>query len=75
MLFAAHAEGQVLIDGVDMTLLDAGWYRSRVGVVDQQPRLFSLTVKENILYGCPFRWAASRAEQAVNRGCLLAVVA
>lgn len=48
------AEGQVLVDGVDLTSLDANWYRSRVGVVSQEPRLFSLTVRDNITYGCPF---------------------
>lgn len=47
--------GQVLVDGVDLTLLDATWYRSRVGVVSQEPRLFSLNVRDNITYGCPFR--------------------
>jgi ABC-type ATPase involved in cell division len=33
--------------------LDAGWYRRHVGVVSQDPRLFSMTVAENIAYGCP----------------------
>ena len=33
--------------------LDAAWFRRRVGVVSQDPRLFSLTVAENIAYGCP----------------------
>jgi ABC-type multidrug transport system fused ATPase/permease subunit len=50
----ARAEGQVLVDGVDITLLDAAWYRSRLGVVSQEPRLFSMNVTDNICYGCPF---------------------
>lgn len=33
--------------------LDAAWFRRRVGVVSQDPRLFGLTVAENIAYGCP----------------------
>jgi ABC-type multidrug transport system fused ATPase/permease subunit len=47
------ADGQVLIDGYDLTELDAQWYRSRLGVVSQEPRLFSCNVRDNICYGCP----------------------
>jgi ABC-type multidrug transport system fused ATPase/permease subunit len=53
----AAAEGQVLVDGTDLTLLDAAWYRSRLGVVSQEPRLFSLSVRDNIAYGAC--WAYS----------------
>jgi ABC-type multidrug transport system fused ATPase/permease subunit len=44
----------VLIDGYDLTELDAQWYRSNLGVVDQQPKLFGCSVRDNICYGCPF---------------------
>lgn len=44
---------QVLLDGVPLTELDAGWYRSQIGVVAQDPRLFSNTIAANITYGCP----------------------
>jgi hypothetical protein len=60
-LLPAAAEGQVLVDGVDLSLLDAHWYRSNMGVVSQEPRLFSLTVRDNITYGCPFRSVHSQA--------------
>lgn len=46
-------EGQVLIDGHDLKDLDALWYRQQIGVVTQEPRLFSTTVAANIAYGCP----------------------
>jgi len=49
-----RSEGQVFVDGYDLTKLDAGWYRSRLGVVSQEPRLFSSSVRDNICYGCPF---------------------
>lgn len=48
------ADGQVLVDGYDLTQLDAQWYRSRLGVVSQEPRLFSCNVRDNIGYGCPY---------------------
>ena len=44
--------------------LDAAWFRRRVGVVSQDPRLFGLTVAENIAYGCP---GATQASQKGGR--------
>ncbi len=46
---ATHA--QVEIDGVDLRDVDAAWFRARIGVVSQDPRLFSMTIRENIAYG------------------------
>ena len=42
---------QVEIDGVDLRDVDAAWFRARIGVVSQDPRLFSMTIRENIAYG------------------------
>ena len=44
-------QGAVLIDGVDVRELDGSWLRTRLGVVAQEPTLFSTTVAENIRYG------------------------
>ncbi|DBA70277.1 TPA: hypothetical protein ACH3X2_012175 [Trebouxia sp. C0005] len=44
--------GQVLLDGVPLTEVDASWYRGQIGVVAQDPRLFSNTITANITYGC-----------------------
>ena len=46
-------EGQILIDGRDIRSLDLKTYRKQLGVVSQQPFLFSGTVLENIQYGNP----------------------
>ncbi len=43
--------GVVLLDGEDMRGLDSAWFRAQVAVVDQNPRLFSTTVADNIAYG------------------------
>jgi ABC transporter fused permease/ATP-binding protein len=45
--------GQVLLDGVPLTDLDQNWLRRQIGVVAQEPLLFSTTVAENIRYGRP----------------------
>lgn len=39
------------IEGVDLRDVDAGWYRRQIGVVSQDPHLFSDTVAANIAYG------------------------
>ena len=45
--------GKVLVDEHDVRDLSPDWLRQRVGVVAQEPVLFSATVAENILYGRP----------------------
>jgi ATP-binding cassette subfamily B protein len=46
-------EGRVLVDGVDVRDLTLSSLRSRVGVIAQDPFLFSATVRENIAFGRP----------------------
>ncbi|CAO1415225.1 unnamed protein product [Diamesa tonsa] len=43
--------GSVLLDGHNLTDLDPAWLRSHIGAVNQEPVLFSGTIRENILYG------------------------
>ncbi|GAB4441888.1 MAG: ABC transporter ATP-binding protein [Anaerolineae bacterium] len=45
--------GQILIDGRDIRTLDLGAYRRHIGIVPQEPFLFSGTVLDNIRYGKP----------------------
>lgn len=51
--FYEFQEGQLLIDGRDIRTLDLGQYRQQIGLVPQEPFLFSGTVRENIRYGRP----------------------
>jgi ABC-type multidrug transport system fused ATPase/permease subunit len=45
--------GQLLIDGRDIRRLDLDQYRQQIGLVPQEPFLFSGTVRDNIRYACP----------------------
>jgi ATP-binding cassette subfamily B protein len=45
--------GSVLVDGVDVRQLDPDLLRGRLGLVPQQPYLFSGTVGSNLRYGKP----------------------
>ena len=46
-------EGSVTIDGVDVRDYDLQTLRSEVGIVEQDPYLFSGSVRANIAYGAP----------------------
>ena len=45
--------GRIRLDGRDLRQLDPGWLRRQVGVVSQEPILFSGTIAENVRYGRP----------------------
>eukprot|EP00192_Tetraselmis_astigmatica_P000802 CAMPEP_0117691884 /NCGR_PEP_ID=MMETSP0804-20121206/25998_1 /TAXON_ID=1074897 /ORGANISM="Tetraselmis astigmatica, Strain CCMP880" /LENGTH=1263 /DNA_ID=CAMNT_0005505227 /DNA_START=142 /DNA_END=3933 /DNA_ORIENTATION=+ len=45
--------GAVRIDGIDLRQLPLAWVRDHIGLVSQEPTLFALTVKENIILGRP----------------------
>jgi ABC-type multidrug transport system fused ATPase/permease subunit len=51
--FRDASEGQVLIDGIDVKEWDRHRLRSQIGVVFQEPFLFSTTIFANIAYGRP----------------------
>jgi len=46
-------DGAVRIDGVDVRTLDPVWLRRQIGIVAQEPQLFSTTIAENVRYGRP----------------------
>jgi ATP-binding cassette subfamily B protein len=45
------AEGQIIIDGNDLRVLDLKHYRKSIGIVDQDVSLFDQTLRYNITYG------------------------
>ncbi len=49
--FYEPTSGRILIDGVDYRERSLKWLQSNLGIVLQQPHLFSGTIRENIRYG------------------------
>ncbi|GER57006.1 multidrug resistance P-glycoprotein, partial [Striga asiatica] len=43
--------GKILLDGHDLEQLQLKWLRSQIGLVSQEPALFSTTIAENIMFG------------------------
>jgi ATP-binding cassette, subfamily B, bacterial HlyB/CyaB len=46
-------EGQVLLDGADLSQTDPGWLRRNIGVVLQENILFNRTIHDNIAFSNP----------------------
>ncbi len=51
--FYDPTEGQVLIDGIDARALPVRALRKQIGVVFQEPFLFSNTIRANVAFGLP----------------------
>ena len=43
--------GEVLIDGINLKDLQLKWIGEKIGLVSQEPVLFSSSIKDNIAYG------------------------
>lgn len=52
-------KGAISLDGEALTNLNANWLRQQIGVVSQEPILFSTSIADNLLYG---RTGASKEE-------------
>ena len=49
--FYDPSEGNIFIDNVNLRSLNLNWWRTRIGVVNQEPVLFATTIAENIRMG------------------------
>ena len=61
-------EGRILLDGTDINDLTLQSLRNAIGVVQQDVYLFSGSVLENILYGCPSKTKEDAVEAAKRAG-------
>ena len=57
--FYDPTEGRILINGEDVAQMNAKGLRRKIGIVSQEPVLFSGSIAQNIAYGEPY---ASRSE-------------
>lgn len=64
--FYEYQAGELLVEGRDIRQLDLRAYRRRIGVVPQEPFLFSGTVADNVRYGQPGA-SDERVEEASRR--------
>ncbi|CAK9780046.1 multidrug efflux pump [Cutaneotrichosporon oleaginosum] len=69
-------EGRVTFDGHDLRSLNVGWLRQQMGLVSQEPTLFSTSVRSNIefgLVGSSFEDASDEERfELVKQACITA---
>jgi ATP-binding cassette, subfamily B, bacterial len=49
--FHEYTGGKVLLDGVELKDYSRAYLRKQIGIVEQEPFLFSRSIRENIMYG------------------------
>lgn len=49
--FHDYTSGQILLDGIELIRYTRKFLRSQIGIVEQEPFLFSRSIRENITYG------------------------
>ena len=67
--FYVPSSGVVLVDGVDLSTVKLGSYRTQLGVVLQETFLFDGTIRENVAFGRP-----NASEEEILAACRIARV-
>ena len=49
--FYDYTSGQIFLDGIELNRYPCSYLRQQIGIVEQEPFLFSRTIRENITYG------------------------
>ena len=67
--FYIPTQGQILVDGVDLSTVRLDSYRTRLGVVLQESFLFDGTIRENVAFSRP-----DATDEQIMRACRIARV-
>lgn len=59
-------DGEITLDGNNYCLLNLRWLRRQIGVVEQEPVLFNMSLRENIAYGSAEGASQGDIEQAAK---------
>ncbi|CAG8671031.1 34067_t:CDS:2, partial [Gigaspora margarita] len=61
------ANGKVEIDGIDISALNVCNLRENIALVSQEPSLYDMTIKENVIFGC--RPGQQATQEDVENAC------
>jgi ATP-binding cassette subfamily B protein len=64
--FYDYTSGQILLDGFDLRNYSRRFLRQQIGIVEQEPFLFSRTIRDNITYGVGRDVSQEEVEQAAK---------
>jgi ATP-binding cassette subfamily B protein len=64
--FYEYTSGEILLDGFDLRLYSRRYLRKNIGIVEQEPFLFSRSMRDNITYGVDHDISQEEVEKAAK---------
>jgi ATP-binding cassette subfamily B protein len=72
--FYEYTSGQLLLDGEELNKYPRRYLRSQIGIVEQEPFLFSRSIRENITYGVGKKVDQNEIEAAAKNAAVHDVI-
>ncbi|MAT40956.1 MAG: ABC transporter [Anaerolineaceae bacterium] len=72
--FYDYSAGNILLDGIELTEYPRRFLRENIGIVEQEPFLFSRTIAENITYGVNSKVSQEDIEEAARMAAVHDVI-
>jgi ATP-binding cassette subfamily B protein len=72
--FHEYTSGRILLDGVELKDYSRAYLRGQIGIVEQEPFLFSRSIRENITYGVGRDVSQEEVERAAKAAAVHDVI-
>ena len=72
--FHEYTGGRILLDGVELREYSRAYLRKQIGIVEQEPFLFSRSIRDNISYGVGREVSQEEVEQAAKAAAIHDVI-
>ena len=72
--FYEYSSGHILVDGVELRHYPRHYLRRQIGIVEQEPFLFSRSIRENITYGVGREVSQAEVEAAARAAAIHDVI-
>jgi ATP-binding cassette, subfamily B, bacterial len=72
--FHEYSSGRILLDGVELKDYSRAYLRRQIGIVEQEPFLFSRSIRENITYGVGRQVSQEEVERAAKAAAIHDVI-
>ena len=72
--FYEYTAGRILLDGVELNRYPRKYLRQQIGIVEQEPFLFSRSIRENITYGVGREVSDEEVEKAARAAAIHDVI-
>ncbi len=72
--FYDYTQGSILLDGVELNRYPRRYLRQQIGIVEQEPFLFSRSIRDNITYGVGREVSQAEVEAAAKAAAIHTVI-